>query len=183
MTNTLNSFLPKGADDFIHQLLAGHLCHIKTTKDRKSKLGDYRLLPNKSHIITINGNLEPFLFFFVLTHEIAHLLAFKEKTNISPHGKEWKKKFQKLLLESLEIYPSDLRDLIVIFAKNPKANFMSSPELVKYFNKGNPDNQIYIEDLILGDQFIYQSYSYQVEETKKKTIPLQKYAQWKKILV
>ena len=98
MTNTLNLFLPKGADDFIHQWLAGHLCHIKTTKDRKSKLGDYRLLPNKSHIITINGNLEPFLFFFVLTHEIAHLLAFNEKINIPPHGKEWKKMFQKLLL-------------------------------------------------------------------------------------
>ena len=168
MTNTLNAFLPKGADYFIHQWLAGHLCHIKTTKDRKSKLGDYRLLPNKSHIITINGNLEPFLFFFVFTHEIAHLLAFNEKINIPPHGKEWKKMFQKLLLESLKIYPPDLRDLIVIFAKNPKANFMSSPELVKYFNKENSDNQIYIENLILGDQFIYQSYSYQVEETKKK---------------
>lgn len=168
MLHTLGQFLPQNATSYLHRWLTDHSCHIKITKNRRSKLGDYRLMPDKSHQITINESLEPLLFFFVLTHEIAHLLAFHEKRNIPPHGKKWKRVFQKLLLESIEIYPQDLRILILNFAKNPKANFMSSPELVKYFDKKYSKNQTYIENLYIGEQFIYQSHTYQMEEKKKK---------------
>lgn len=168
MANTLEDFLPQNAITFITKWLEGHLCHIKITKDRKSKLGDYRLMPNKSHLITINCSLDTFLFFFVITHEIAHLLAFSEKRNISPHGKEWKAIFRKLLIESLHIYPNDLQILLLNFAKNPKANFMSSPELVKYFDKEKYDTQTYMEDLTIGELFIYQTQTYIIEEKKKK---------------
>lgn len=168
MTDTLEYFLPQNAISFIKKWLEGHLCHIKVTKDRKSKLGDYRLMPDKSHIISINGNLDNFLFFFVMTHEIAHLLAFYEKRNIPPHGKEWKAIFRKLLVESLHIYPEDLQILLLKFAKNPKANFMSSPDLVKYFDKNKNNSHIYVEDLIIGEQFIYQTQTYIIEEKKKK---------------
>jgi predicted SprT family Zn-dependent metalloprotease len=53
-------------------------------------------MPDNSHQITINGTLEPQLFFFVLTHELAHLIAFeKYGRRISPHGQEWKKLSEK----------------------------------------------------------------------------------------
>lgn len=168
MPHTLEQFLPHNTMPHLHRWLAGHPCHIKITQNRRSKLGDFRLMPNHSHQITINGNLEPLLFFFILTHEIAHLLAFHKKRNISPHGKEWKEVFGKLLLESIEIYPENLQILLSNFAENPKANFMSSPELVKYFDKEHSENQTYVENLHIGEQFIYQSHTYQVEEKKKK---------------
>jgi len=125
-------------------------------------------MPNNSHQITINGTLEPELFFFVFTHEIAHLLAFHEKKNILPHGKEWKMTFRKMLLESISIYSEELKPLILNFSKNPKANFMSSPELVKYFDSEHSDNKAYVEDLPIGEKFIYQTDIYQIEEKKKK---------------
>ena len=127
-------------------------------------------MSNNSHQITINGTLEPELFFFVFTHEIAHLVAFHEKKNILPHGKEWKATFQKMLLESISIYSEELKPLILNFAKNPKANFMSSPELVKYFDSEHSDNKAYVEDLPIGEKFIYQTDIYQIEEKKKNLI-------------
>lgn len=160
--------MPKNALSFIKKWLEGHICLIKITKSRNSKLGDYRLMPDKSHKITINGNLPPELFFFVFTHEIAHLLAFYEKRNIAPHGTEWKNTFRKLILESLSVYPPDCQILLKHFSKNPKANYMSSPELVKYFDTKHLDNKDYIENLLIGEEFIYQTHTYRVEEKKKK---------------
>ena len=95
-------------------------------------------------------------------------MAFHEKKNILPHGKEWKMTFQKMLLESISIYSEELKPLILNFAKNPKANFMSSPELVKYFDSEHSDNKAYVEDLPIGEKFIYQTDIYQIEEKKKK---------------
>ena len=167
-TELLERFLPPNSMPYLKKWLEGHMCHIKVTKNRHSKLGDYKSMPNNSHQITINGTLEPELFFFVFTHEIAHLVAFHEKKNILPHGKEWKMTFRKMLLESISIYSEELKPLILNFAKNPKANFMSSPELVKYFDSEHSDNKAYVEDLPIGEKFIYQTNIYQIEEKKKK---------------
>jgi Zn-dependent peptidase ImmA (M78 family) len=58
-------------------------CHIRITK-RSSKLGDYRYRSGETQQISINGDLEPQLFFFVLTHEIAHLITFSaDRKNIT----------------------------------------------------------------------------------------------------
>lgn len=167
-TEVLENFMPQNSLSYIKKWLEGHICHIKITKNRQSKLGDYRLMPDKSHQISINGNLDPELFFFVFTHEIAHLLAFYEKRNIAPHGKEWKNTFRDLILESLSVYSTDCQILLKNFAKNPKANYMASPELVKYFDAKSPDHHTYIENLPIGEHFLYQSQLFQVEEKKKK---------------
>ena len=45
---------------------------------------------------------------------------------------------------------------------------MSSPELVKYFDKKDSENQIYVEELFIGEEFIYENRRYKVEEKKKK---------------
>ena len=44
---------------------------------------------------------------------------------------------------------------------------MSSPELVKYFDKKDSENQIYVEELFIGEEFIYENRRYKVEEKKK----------------
>lgn len=165
---TLENFLPPNALPFLERWLTGHSCQIKLTRERRSKLGDYRKLSDKTHKISINVNLDTELFFFVMTHEVAHLLAFHQYKNITPHGKEWKLTFRNLLLESLDIYSENLRPLILDFSKNPKANFMSSPALVKYFDTKLIDNQHYVEDLVEKEKFIFQSQKYEVEEKKKK---------------
>ena len=166
----LEKYLPENTLPFLKTWFGEHYIHIKITKARNSKLGDYRKMPDKSHQITINSTLQPQLFFFVLTHELAHLLAFENFGNrISPHGSEWKNTFRTMLLESISIYSEDLRPIILKFSKAPKANFMSSPDLVKYFHIENyEDETSYIEDLETEDRFIYRKQTYIIEGKRKK---------------
>lgn len=166
----LEKYLPENTLPFLKTWFGEHYIHIKITKARNSKLGDYRKMPDKSHQITINSTLQPQLFFFVLTHELAHLLAFENFGNrISPHGSEWKNTFRTMLLESISIYSEDLKPIILKFSKAPKANFMSSPDLVKYFHIENyEDETSYIEDLENEDRFIYRKQTYIIEGKRKK---------------
>lgn len=164
----LEKFLPENALPFLKEWFGNYNCHLKITRNRNSKLGDYRKMPDNSHQITINGTLEPQLFFFVLTHELAHLIAFeKYGRRISPHGQEWKQTFREMLLESLEVYQEDLKLIIKKFSKSPKANFMASPELVKYFHK-EEDGFYYIENLEIGERFTFRKETYIIKEKIKK---------------
>ena len=168
--SVLEKFLPENALPYLKIWFGSYPCHLKITKNRNSKLGDYRKLPDKSHQITVNGTLEPQLFFFVLTHELAHLIAFeKYGRRISPHGAEWKQTFREMLLESLTVYTEDLRPIILKFSKSPKANFMASPDLVKYFHRPEEDDeQTFIENLKKGELFEYKKEIFVIEETTKK---------------
>ncbi|MBF8457917.1 SprT-like domain-containing protein [Kaistella sp. G5-32] len=166
----LEKYLPENTLPYLKTWFGEHSIHIKITKGRNSKLGDYRKMPDKSHQITINSTLQPPLFFFVLTHELAHLLAFENfGGRISPHGAEWKNTFKIMLLESIAIYPEDLKPVILKFSRSPKANFMASPDLVRYFHIENyEDESSYIEDLNPGDRFTYKKQTYVIEEKRKK---------------
>lgn len=166
----LEKYLPENTLPHLKKWFGGHVIHIKITKERNSKLGDYRKMPDKSHQITINSTLQPQLFFFVLTHELAHLVAFDQYGyRISPHGAEWKNTFRIMLLESLSIYADDLKGIILKFSKSPKANFMASPDLVRYFRiEDYEDESSYIEDLSVGNTFKYKKQIYLIEEKRKK---------------
>ncbi len=167
---SLEKYLPPNTLEYLKLWFADHYIHIKITRNRNSKLGDYRKLADKSHEITINSTLVPELFFFVLTHELAHLIAFeKYGRRISPHGNEWKFTFREMLLESLSIYDEKLRPIIIQFSKSPKANFMSSPDLVKYFHIEKQDDTLqFIETLQKGDFFMYRNEKYLLEGLIKK---------------
>ena len=165
----LERFLPENALPFLRKWFGEHYIHIKITRERNSKLGDYRRMPDKSHKITINATLQPQLFFFVLTHELAHLLAFENfGRRIAPHGAEWKHTFREMLLESIAIYSEDLRPIILKFSRSPKANFMASPDLVKYVHIENVDDETsYVDDLEIGDRFIYRKQTFVIKEKRK----------------
>lgn len=166
----LEKYLPENCLPYLKKWFSDYSIHIKITRGRNSKLGDYRKMPDQSHQITINSTLQPPLFFFVLAHELAHLLAFENCGHrISPHGSEWKNTFRTMLLESISIFDDDLKPIILKFAKSPKANFMSSPELVRYFHiEDYEDETSYIEDLNINDHFMYRKQIYIIDEKRKK---------------
>lgn len=167
----LEKYLPENAFSFVDQWLKGHKVHLVISRSRGSKLGDYQKLENQSHKITVNYDLPQELFFFVLTHEIAHLIAFQRSKNkkIAPHGAEWKAVFRELLLESLTIYSEGLKPHILQFSKSPKANFMASGPIVRFFHQPNlADNEIFIESLNLNDHFLYKKQKFKILEKFKK---------------
>lgn len=166
----LQKYLPENTLPFLKSWFGDHYIHIKITKGRNSKLGDYRKLPDKSHLITVNSTLDPQLFFFVLTHELAHLLAFeKYGRRIAPHGNEWKQTYREMLLESLSIYSDDLKPIIIKFSHSPKANFMARPDLVRYFHMSDlPEHLCFVEDLTPHNTFKYNKQRYRMIEKLKK---------------
>ena len=161
--------IPSGRIRFLYRKwLKPYSCHIRITKKRHSKLGDYRYRSGETQQISINGDLEPQLFFFVLTHEIAHLITFSADRKILPHGKEWKTCYRNLLLESLNIYKEDFRPMVMAFSKTPKANYMATPEIVRYFSKNTTED--FIEDLDPGHIFEYQNQTFEILEVRKNAI-------------
>src|SRR5690625_2920268 len=129
----LEKFLPEAAKPFVINWLKEENIIIKILPSRQTKLGDYRFLKSHNkHQITIDGNLKSHAFFFVLTHEIAHMFVYKKFQNrVLPHGKEWKLIFGKMLLESIEAYPKELIPYIYKHALNPRASVGADIDLHK----------------------------------------------------
>ena len=114
-------------------------------------------MSNGQHQITVNSNLNTFRFLITLIHEIAHLIAFKKHGNIiKPHGIEWKRTFQQLMLPYLrpEIFPNKLLPFLAIHFKNPKASSDTDTNLslaLKEYDAPNDKN--YVFEIPLGSRF------------------------------
>ena len=153
----LKSYLPENSLSIIEKWIRNYPLRLKITKNRQTKLGDYRqILTNKSNQITINGDLNAFAFLFVLTHEIAHMHVYNiyHYNSVLPHGKEWKDIFRNLLLESVNLYPPELQLYILNHAKSPKASVGADPNIAKYILKELNQFQNFLEDLESGSFFL-----------------------------
>lgn len=153
----LQTYLPVNSLFFIEKWIKNYPLTLKITKSRQTKLGDYRKInPQNRHQITVNGDLNPQAFFFVLTHEIAHMMIYAKYQyhEVAPHGKEWKTIFGKLLLESSIIYEENIQPYIIKHAKFPKASVGADTNIVRYLINDADPHQSYLEDLAPGNQFV-----------------------------
>ena len=161
MQSILINHIPETAITKVLQLLDHDSLVVLVKKERKTRHGDYRKLPNGKHQITINNNLNSYRFLITLIHEIAHFEAFKNYGRfIKPHGLEWKRTFQHLMLPFInpEVFPIDLLPLIANHFKNPKASSDTDTQLafaLKQFDAVN--NKTYIFELPLGATFQFRN--------------------------
>ncbi len=153
----LLDFIPEYAQPQIEALLAKDNLIVKVRKERKTKHGDYRQLPNGKHQITVNSNLNRYRFLITLIHEIAHFEAYNNYGRfIKPHGKEWKQTFQHLMLSFLrpEIFPKDVLPLLAKHFKNPKASSDTDTQLalaLKQFDE--PNGKTFVFEVNLNQRF------------------------------
>lgn len=152
----LKKYLPDGAFPFVEGWLEKESIRIKIKPSRKTKLGDYRFLrPENKHQITIDNSLPPEAFFFVLTHEIAHLFVYNHhKGSALPHGNEWKMMFGKMLNQSLSVYSEEVRPYIRNHSIRPKASVGADRNLHRkmFLKEENLDKLV--ESLTLGQKFL-----------------------------
>jgi predicted SprT family Zn-dependent metalloprotease len=143
MQTTLQKYIPQAAINHVETLLQQDNLVVKVKQERKTRHGDYRRLPNGKHQITINANLNYYRFLITLIHEIAHLEAFKKYGNgIKPHGIEWKRTFQRLMLPIVnpDVFPKDLLPLIAKHFIKPTASSDTDVQLsraLKQFDDSN----------------------------------------------
>lgn len=157
MQTQLQEYIPQPALARVQRLLEHDNLVVKIKKERKTRHGDYTRLPNGKHQITVNANLNEYRFLITLIHEIAHFEAYKAYGRfIKPHGIEWKRTFQHLMLPFInpEVFPLDLLPLLAKHFKNPKASSDTDVNLalaLKQFDE--PNGKTYIFDVPLGSHF------------------------------
>lgn len=157
MQKTLQEYIPEGALVKVLDLLDHDHLVVKVKSERKTKHGDYKRLPNGKHQITVNANLNKYRFLITLIHEIAHFEAFNEYGRfIKPHGIEWKRTFQHLMLPFLnpDIFPDELLPLLARHFKNPRASSDTDVNLalaLKQFDE--PNGKTYIFEIPDGKTF------------------------------
>lgn len=157
MQHTLQEFISPQALPLVLNLLEHEHLSVKIKSERKTRHGDYRRLPNGLHQITVNSNLNTYRFLITLVHEIAHFEAYQTYGRfIKPHGIEWKRTFQHLMLPFLnpDIFPEHLLPLLAKHFKNPKASSDTDAKLALALKQYDEDNgKTYIFDVPYGAQF------------------------------
>ena len=172
----LSKYIPEKAVDDVLELIFSHKeLHLKITRERSTKLGDYRKINNFYHRITVNHNLNPYQFLLTLLHEIAHFLTFKEYgRTVKPHGTEWKKIYGDLLQAYLrpEIFPDDLLRALTPYAKNPKASTAGDGNLnllLNTYNTQQNPNTKYVFELNQGQKFMLSNGQTYILQEKRRT--------------
>ena len=107
----LSNHLPAQAVDWVYDYLNRYRVHFHITRGRRSKLGDYRWPQehHEGHEISINGDLNPYLFLWVFLHEAAHLETHLRHPQVSPHGHEWQEEYRSLLAAHAALFPAEVQ--------------------------------------------------------------------------
>lgn len=149
----LVKYLPEQSVELIFEWIKDYKIHLRISRNRKSKLGDFRAAYNRlPHRISINNNLDRYSFLITLVHEIAHLVVFEKYGNrIKPHGKEWKITYRNLMNPFLlgHVFPDDLSHIIYQFLKNASASSNTNLLLARALKKFECEDEpgMHIEDI------------------------------------
>ncbi|MBR1765704.1 MAG: hypothetical protein IJ745_01520 [Bacteroidales bacterium] len=122
----LSNHLPPEAVDWVYRFLDRYRVHFHITRERRSKLGDYRwphpamrgAKEHPFHEISVNGNLNPYRFLWVFIHEAAHLEThLRHGDSVAAHGHEWQEEYCRLLQAQGHLFPAEVQPLIARFAR------------------------------------------------------------------
>lgn len=155
----LRSFLPEGSFEDVHHYLVQYKVHLTITKQRQSILGDYRhAFADKTHRISINGNLNKFSFLITLLHELAHLFTYERHGHrVQAHGQQWKQEFKKILTKFLQkkIFTSEIESTLLQSLQNPAASSCGDEKLMRVLRKydNKKDGHLLVEELEEGELF------------------------------
>lgn len=157
MQSTLKDYIPQSALPEVIRLLDHDNLVVKVKKERKTRHGDYKSLPKGKHQITINSNLNPYRFLITLIHEIAHFETYNMHGRfVKPHGIEWKRCFQHLMIPFInpDIFPHELLPLIARHFKNPRASSDTDTRLALALKQYDaPNDKTFVFEVPMGRTF------------------------------
>lgn len=155
----LSNHLPPQAVDCVYDYLDRHNVHFHITRQRTSKLGDYRWpQPNHTfHEISVNGDLNPYLFLWVFLHEAAHLETHLKHSNVQPHGHEWQEEYRRLIVAHTAFFPNDVHPLLARLVRRIPLNhslMQQVEEQLHHHDPGyRPDLRLTLDELPVGSRF------------------------------
>ena len=151
LLDVLAKYVPPGTAPLLVDWIVEHKVILKITPPRKSILGNY-YHPNRTrgHVITVNGDLNPYAFFVTLVHELAHMECWiKNQNKVAPHGGEWKSEFRVLMHHFLhnDSLPADIEKSLQAYLHNPAATSCSDQQLVRTLKRYDKKQNALVEDL------------------------------------
>jgi len=153
----LNKYLPRDAVDPILIWLREYHIHLRVSKARSSKLGDYRSPhQGKGHQITVNHDLNPYAFLITLVHEIAHQQVWVKYGNrVKAHGKEWKDTYRKLMkpFVGTGIFPDDVDRALEKYMGKSYASSGTDLNLSRVLQQYDRDPGLTLEEIEEGSTF------------------------------
>ena len=152
-------FFPQDSYAFVSSLLTDQNLYVKVVKSRTTKFADFKppFKNNKIPVITINENLNQYVFLITFLHEYAHYLVWKDgRFYAKPHGRSWKNHFRILIQTTIDkkIFPDSLSRILSEHIQNPKATSCADTQL--YRNLAGFDTErtgVFIEDIPDGTLF------------------------------
>lgn len=153
----LTKYIPENSVIEIVDLIFQRGVHLKITKTRSTKLGDFRPAPNsRGHFITVNHDLNKYSFLITLIHEFAHLETWNTfGAGVKPHGAEWKSSFQMMMIPFLtkSVFPADVLDSLIKYLNNPSASSCVDHHLMRSLRKYDEQPKLFLEELPINSHF------------------------------
>ena len=152
----LKNHVPRKSYGYVVRLLESYELFFRISRPRVTKLGDYKYdRRTRKHAISVNADLNPYLFLITFMHEFAHFLQhtnYRRRTR--PHGSEWKREFQTLMRPLIEesIFPDPVTAQLDRHMENPKAS-CSDIALMRLLEDYDTALYTRLEDLNDGDLF------------------------------
>ncbi|MEX1239166.1 MAG: SprT-like domain-containing protein [Cyclobacteriaceae bacterium] len=158
----LQEHVPGTAIHYCCQLWNETPFQLKITRTRQTKVGDFTSKKSVAHPrITLNHELNLFLFLITYIHEVAHLRVHLQYGNrVDPHGEEWKRCFELLMrpMLSYDVFPEDILIELQRHMINPKASSFADTELTKILRRHDKNAGQYatLSDIPEGSIFRFQ---------------------------
>ena len=168
----LENHLPPQAVDGVYNYLNLNKVHFHITRGRRSKLGDYRWpQPERDfteqtvakgqshnyHEMSVNGDLNPYLFLWVFLHEAAHLETHLKYDKVQPHGHEWQEEYRQLIASHATLFPSDVQPLLARYVRRIPLNrsiLRQIEALLHHYDPGySNEEHLILDHLPAGSRF------------------------------
>jgi SprT protein len=173
---TLKTHVPGTALQYCFALWRSSPFELKITRTRNSKVGDFTSRRDIKHPrITLNHDLNSYLFLTTYIHEVAHLYVhLKHGNRVDPHGDEWKNAFKRLMepVMSLQVYPPEIFYILQDHMANPKASSFADADLTRAFRlfDKNATQFSCLADIPEGSIFQFQKRYFQKGKIKRTRI-------------
>jgi len=172
LKESLSPFFHNSIITYVEGVINEHNIKFIISKPRKTKLGDYRAIPDKNlFIVTVNSNLNPVQFLVTVLHEFAHHITWtKYKNFVKPHGKEWKQEYQRMFMPLILNTDVDdsIKKMFAAHIKNPKATSYSDPHLNNYLNTTFNTYTTRVADAPMNEPFVLGKRTF-IKEKKLRT--------------
>ena len=157
----LQTHVPASSVEYCLNLWKQSPFELKVTKSRQTKVGDFTSRRTKNHPrITLNNDLNQYLFLVTYVHEVAHLRVYLQYgSSVDPHGDQWKSTFTNLMVPLLweNVFPDEILHELRRHMINPKASSFADTILTQAFRKFDRNtSQMELSDVPEGSIFRLQ---------------------------